>query len=242
MTTTSSSARPTGSRGPLSLLPTLASRTAALAFVALVGVDLAAELTDAQTLARVAQSCLMPALAATLALAAGRDPGRLVRWVLAGLLLSWLGDALPGFAGDNGFLVMVAFFLLAQVAYIVALLPYARRSPALRLLPLLAYAAFGVAVVLVSAKEAGPLTVALVVYAVALLLMSISAWGLNRTAGIGGLIFLASDSLIALERFTALGDHLPQAGFWVMASYAVGQALLVLGALRVVRGTGTAER
>lgn len=47
----------------------------------------------------------------------------------------------------------------------------------------------------------------------------------------GGVLFLASDALLALERFA--GVHLPGHEGWVMASYTAAQALLA--------GTGTAD-
>lgn len=254
------------------LLPTRASRVAAAAFAAAAVTNLVAELADNTPVAHVAQALVMPALAATVALAArgaahdvppagpavrenstvpetgpssahdvvlaepvqqaAPDVRRLVRWTVVGLALSAVGDIAPKFAGEHGFLVMVGGFLLAQLAYVTAFWPYARRSPALRPLPLAGYAAFGVAVVASCAAQAGPLTAAVVVYAAALSTMSATAWGLGRTAGIGGLVFLASDTLIALRSFTAVGDHLPAAGFWVMSTYIVGQALLAAGVLQ----------
>ena len=50
-------------------------------------------------------------------------------WALVALGFSWLGDLVPSLVGDDAaFLVMVGFFLLAQVAYVVAFAPDVRRS------------------------------------------------------------------------------------------------------------------
>ncbi len=179
--------------------------------------------------ANVTQDLLMPLLAWSLVAATTSPRGRLVRLVLVALGFSWLGDAAPDFASDDtAFLVMVGFFLLAQAAYIAAFLPFRDRS-ILRRAPMavLPYAAAFVALIALTREGAGSLLVPVIVYGLALTTMAVLATGLGRLAGWGGAIFMLSDALIALNAFTDL--ELPAHSLWVMLTYVLGQALIVLG-------------
>lgn len=213
--------------------PAAQDRLMVLALVAFVGISivhLAAQLAAPDgPVAPATQVVLMPLLAWVL-LAGTRAPrGRLVRLALVALGFSWLGDTLPKLAsGDAGFLLMVGGFLLAQVAYGAAFLPSWRASLVARApLLLIPYAAVLVTLVALCWRGAGGLLLPVVVYGLALTTMAVLATGLGWQAGVGGAVFLVSDSLIALHAFASL--DLPAQGFWVMLTYIVGQALLVLG-------------
>lgn len=205
----------------------MAARTWVAVFVVLVLVQLSAEWTGAQDVARVAQWLLMPTLAAVVASATRWPRGHLVTWVLVALGFSWLGDLVPSLVGDDAaFLVMVGFFLLAQVAYVVAFAPHVRRSVVYRRpLLLLPYAAVLVGLVAACAPGADSLLVPVAIYGGVLAAMAVLATGLGRLATVGGAIFLLSDSLIALDAFVPSWD-LAEQGFWVMLTYVVGQGLL----------------
>lgn len=180
--------------------------------------------------ANVTQDLLMPLLAWSLLAATASPRSRLVRLVLVALGFSWLGDAAPDLAPeDSGFLVMVGFFLLAQGAYIAAFLPFRDRSVGGRPLLALPYAAAFVALVALTREGAGSLLVPIVVYGLALTTMAVLATGLGWLTGLGGLVFMLSDALIAVEAFADL--ELVAHGFWVMLTYVVGQSLIVLGVI-----------
>jgi len=229
---------------PPRLLPTVASRAAAVALAMLAVLHLVSQAAEASTWARATQGCLMPLLAVTLWCAAPAPRSRLVRAVLVALGLSWLGDTVPAvFDGDAAFLVMVGFFLLAQLAYVVAFWPHRREGAARRPALLLPYAAAAAALVVACAPGApGPLLAAVVVYGVCLVAMAVLATGVHPLAGAGGVVFLASDAMIALGAFTDWFAP-PASGFWVMLTYVAGQALLVAGVLArsssQVSGSGT---
>ncbi len=210
-----------------------AARTWATVAVVLVLVHLTAEAAGAQDLSTVSQWTLMPALAAVVLTATRRPRGRPVTWVLVALGFSWLGDLVPSLVDDGmSFLVMVGFFLLAQVAYVVAFTPFVRRSVVhRRRLLLLPYAAALGSLVALCAPHAGSLLVPVCVYGAMLTAMAVLATGLGRVATLGGAIFLLSDALIALEAFVPSWDLAGQ-GFWVMLTYTVGQALLAAAVLR----------
>lgn len=175
---------------------------------------------------------LMPLLAASL-VAARRvlDPkgqDRTLRWTLAALMFSWLGDAAGSYLPAK-----VPCFLLAQTCYVAAFWPYRRRSCWTRPLTTAVYLS-GVAVVVgLVAQHAGPLTVPVILYAASLAAMATLATGVNRLAGLGGALFVLSDSILALDTFVPWFS-LPTASFWYMLAYTTAQALLVRGALRGV--------
>ncbi|MFE3292693.1 lysoplasmalogenase [Rhodococcus sp. NPDC059234] len=206
------------------------------AFAAASVIHLTAQLAEADGVANVSQWFLMPLLAWFLVLAAPAPRSRLVRLTLAALGLSWLGDTAPDLAhGDTAFLVMIAFFLLAQVAYIAAFWPY-RAASVLRRPAGFGYVAVIAALVAACAPGAGAMLAPALVYGICLGLMAVLSTALGRVAALGGALFLVSDSMIALGAF-ADWFHPPVEGFWVMATYIAGQALIVLGVLAAARST-----
>lgn len=192
-------------------------------------------------MSRVSQWLLMPMLAATLALATTAPRSRLVRTTLLALAFSWLGDTAPSrFDGDTAFLVMIAFFLLAQLAYIVAFLPYAAASVATRPAVVL-YLVAVAGLVVACAPGAGVLLVPALIYGLCLGATAVLSTGLGRGAGAGGALFLLSDAMIALGAFAGWFTP-PAEGFWVMLTYIAGQALLVWGVLATDQAESAPER
>jgi uncharacterized membrane protein YhhN len=143
------------------------------------------------------------------------------RWVLAGLALSLAGDVALLWPKE-GFLPGLVSFLLAHLAYLVGFTRERRLAAAWAPFVVYAVVAGGVLALLwpgVPAGLRGPVTV----YVVCLAAMGAQAAVLWRTgvdrAGVlalGGALFVASDALLATDRFAA---PLPAAGFWVLATY-----------------------
>jgi uncharacterized membrane protein YhhN len=202
-------------------------------FAVLTAAHLLSQLIGWSGLAETTQVLLMPLLAGVLWWETSTPRGRLVCLTLAALGFSWLGDAAPKLAdGDPAFLLMVGFFLLAQITYVVAFLPYRRRSVLHVHRPWLAgYVAVVVALVAACVGGAADMLVPVLVYGACLGTMAVLSTGLNPLAAAGGAIFLVSDGLIALDAFVP-GFGLPAQGFWVMATYVAAQALLVAGVLQ----------
>lgn len=203
---------------------------AALATLVVVAlVHLVAQATaPGGVLADLTQVLLMPALAWVLLTGTPNPKSRLVRLVLLALLLSWLGDTLPRFAEDEsevGFGLMLGAFLLAQLAYVAAFLPFAGRSIArTRPVLLIPYLLALLVLVALTAGGGGPL-VPVIAYGLAIVVMAVLATGIDRVAAIGAVLFLVSDTFIAVRAFVGL--ELPLHGVWVMLTYVLGQALLV---------------
>jgi uncharacterized membrane protein YhhN len=202
------------------------------ALAAATVVHLVAQLAGADTLAGATQVLLMPLLAGVLWCETAAPRGRLVTLTLVALGLSWLGDSAPRLtSGDASFLVMVGFFLLAQVTYITAFWPFRERSVLnVQRARLLGYLVVVVALVGVCAAGAAEMLLPVLVYGACLGAMAVLATGVNRLTALGGAVFLVSDGLIALEAFVT-GFGLPAQDFWVMATYVAAQVLIVAGVL-----------
>ncbi|WP_024287533.1 lysoplasmalogenase [Cellulomonas sp. KRMCY2] len=219
---------------PASTEPTGAATVAAFAcFALVVVVHLLGQLAGLDAVTNPTQWALMPLLALTLWSATrGRSRSRPVRLSMLALGLSWLGDTLPDLAPqDSRFVVMIGCFLLAQVAYIAAFWPYRRRSVLRHPVRAAPYAGVLGLLLVACLPGTGDLLVPAVVYGLCLTTMAALSTGVNRLAAVGGAVFLVSDGLIALDAF-ALGYDLTGHGFWVMATYVVGQGLIAAGVRR----------
>ena len=191
------------------------ARRATAVFVALAAADtlLAATGRDQQRWAT--KPLLMPVLMA------GRD-----RPAQRALALGGAGDVALLGSSQTAFTAGLACFLAGHVAWIMAL----RQRPGrgrLRARPVLAaphVAAFA-AMNAYLWRRTGQDRLPVIVYSAALLAMSLTALdsGSPRTAA-GGALFLASDTLLALEKFGDL--RLPAHEGLVMATYTSAQALL----------------
>jgi uncharacterized membrane protein YhhN len=168
----------------------------------------------------------------------GADTPKARRWVLTGLLLSLAGDVALLWPKE-GFLPGLVAFLLAHLAYIVAFCTRSRFF--VRWPPFVAYAAVaGAILVLLWPGVPAPLRVPVLLYVMCLASMAAqaaAAWlavrgtvdeALERSAAIGGALFVASDALLATNKFAG---PLPLAPLLVLATYWAAQAFIV-GSLR----------
>ena len=155
------------------------------------------------------------------------------RFVRIGLVLSLIGDVALLWPKE-GFLPGLVAFLLAHLAYIAAFCVPARLAA--RPLVFVVYAA--IAALILSQLWAGVpavLRAPVVAYVLCLATMASQAgvwWRvaaghddalLARHAAIGGLLFMASDSLLAINKF---GVPLPLASLWILLTYWVAQGFI----------------
>ena len=77
-------------------------------------------------------------------------------------------------------------------------------------------------------------------YVMVIALMASQAWGrsvhltdpASRLTAVGACVFMLSGGVLAIDRFVS---PLPYAGLWVLATYYVAQALMVIGLLVSLR-------
>lgn len=163
------------------------------------------------------------------------------KWLLAGLIFSLGGDTLLMFV-ENGpknehfFLFGLGSFLLAQLCYTICFFSYAKARKGFiqqRIywaLPFLVYL-IGLLYILWPDLEV-VFKLPVTTYAVAIVGMAIAAFNLKSflspkvlfTLMLGVLLFVLSDSLIAVNKFKF---SIPYARVWIMSTYILGQYLIV---------------
>ena len=189
----------------------------------------------------ISSKSLYPVLAATDALlaATGRDRARrftkplLMPTLMVGkrrpvqraLALGGVGDVALLGEGSTAFSAGLGAFLAGHVAWLMALRPEAagglRRRPLLGVSYVAAWAGLNAFLWPRTGKDRLPV----LVYSTALLATALAAADTNEPdVTAGGALFLASDALLALEKFADV--HLPAHEAVVMATYTSGQALL----------------
>jgi uncharacterized membrane protein YhhN len=170
---------------------------------------------------------LMPLLAAYARVCGGP------RLLVAALLFGWGGDVLLLSDAEPAFLAGMASFAAGHVCY---LLLFGKSTPRARATGTrLAAAAYAIALVVTvtllwPGLPAG-LRAPVAGYSLLLTAMAYGATRLGVVAGLGGVLFLLSDTLIASG--VAGWPQLPRPDFWIMITYVVAQYLLVRGVMEV---------
>ncbi|MFE1907879.1 lysoplasmalogenase [Streptomyces gardneri] len=194
------------------------------AFGLAAAVDLGSLLAGAELGHQLAKPLLMPLLAAY---AVTRGAPKLL---IAALLLGWGGDVFLLSDADWAFLVGMGSFAAGHVCY---LLLFGRR----RTSPLLG-AGYAVAllttIALLWPDLPAELRIPVAGYSLLLTAMAYRASALGLLAGLGGALFLLSDTLIATG--VAEWPQLPAPDFWVMLTYIAAQYLLTAGVLSAMYG------
>ncbi|MFJ4876062.1 lysoplasmalogenase [Streptomyces sp. NPDC088745] len=196
------------------------ARALLAAFLLAAAVDLGGLLAGAWPVHAVAKPLLMPLLAGHVVVRGGP------RLLVAALLFGWGGDVALLFDADPAFLLGMGSFALGHVCYLLLF----RGAPTRRPLGALYALALAGTVALLWADLPAELRVPVAGYSLLLTVTAFRASGLGRCAGLGGALFLLSDTLIATG--VAQWPQLPAPDFWVMATYAAAQCLLALGVLR----------
>ena len=216
---------------------------AAIYFFALA-VEVFANLTGNLQLQYFSKPLLMPILifyyaVNTKRLAAAKYP------VIFALAFSWLGDVLLLLDKQTKslFIYGLIAFLIAHIFYIFYFLKIRRLNKPEKLpnpLMLAAVAAYTFGLFLFVAPGAKDLLVPVGVYALVIstmLMASTAAFdfgkqNFGKICVAGTLLFIVSDSILAINRFAAPFEYAP---VFVMLTYAIAQLLITEGSLRNLR-------
>ncbi|NGO81516.1 lysoplasmalogenase [Streptomyces sp. YC504] len=198
-------------------------RILAGAFAAAVAGDLVSLLVGWDLGHTLCKPLLLPLLAAY---AVVRGAPRLL---IAALFFGWCGDVLLMFDADAAFLAGMGGFAAGHVCYLVLFARYGRRGERAHFLLATYSVVLAATLPLLWGDLPAELRIPVVAYSLLLTAMAYRAARLGAVAGIGGALFLLSDTLIA----TGIADwpQLPRPDFWIMLTYAAAQALLVRGVL-----------
>lgn len=164
------------------------------------------------------------------ATAAPDGPGK--SWVIAALALSLIGDVALMLPADL-FIAGLGSFLLAHLAFIIgfASIAYHPRT-VLIAIPLLVMVGVGVARPVFRALRQGdrPLMLPVGIYIAAIIAMAATAIGTHDILlGMGALLFMASDSLIAHDRFVRSRTW---QSLTIIATYHLAQMAFVASVIR----------
>lgn len=207
-----------------------------VAYVACATLDLVAVATANVALERVAKPLLMPILAGYLLVLLGAR--RSVWLVVVSLAFACAGDVALLGTGAVAFDVGMVLFAVTHLCYVATFVRLGALRGMLRRAWIPAgYAAAWVVLVLVLRPRVSPVfLVALALYGLVLFAMGTTSACVDLLLGLGGLLFCVSDVVNGLG---VGGLHLPQHDLVVMATYLVGQAVLVVrfGAL-ILRRAG----
>ncbi len=206
-------------------------------YIIISGANLVAQVIPSEELNSYTKPLLMPLLMFYVYRSSlGKVTGRVLILSLA-LLLSWLGDIALMYQGETiYFMIGIGLFLLAQVTYIIVLSKSAYEKLTFDPIKVLPFILYGVVLFKFLLPNAGDFRIPIFVYGIIIMVMASTArlregvcdkWS-YRLSLYGSILFVISDSLIAINKFYA---ELPFAGFFIMMTYVAAQLLLVKGIL-----------
>ena len=168
--------------------------------------------------------------------------------IVGALFFSIVGDAALLFEGDLFFMMGLGAFLLAHLFYIRAFLWVQAQGGGLCFSPIasLFFLLFFVSLMSFFWQDLEDMRIPVLVYGLVISLMGLSAYHLRGVVSneifllifIGALLFIFSDSMIAVEKFKHSTVALPYPRLFVMIPYLLAQLFLVEGSRRVVVAMG----
>ncbi len=197
-------------------------------------------MTDGSTLHHVSKPLIMVTLAIVYGVSVTRENRSLS--LLLAMVFSFLGDSFLMYQDKNGmyFVLGLGAFLVSHIFYIFTYRQHQREATGdelqgiqkMKLSFPIILAGSGLVVILY--PTLGDLKVPVVVYALVLVLMVLHAlFRYGRTSATsfwmvfaGALLFMISDSLIAINKFFA---PVAYEGLWIMTTYITAQYLIVTG-------------
>ena len=202
-------------------------------FFIVVVTELLSQIFNWNSMHMVVKPILMPSLAAYFFFSV-EQKNKLAFFVIIALLFSWLGDVMLLFEEIKPiyFMLGLVSFLLAHITYILI---FSKSSQDFKpriftystgfLLVL-----YGILLLLLMWPGLGDLMIPVTIYTTIIMIMAITA--LFRKANgtslvlIGAMLFVASDSLLALNKFY---QPFVAAGFWTMLTYILAQYFIITG-------------
>ena len=168
---------------------------------------------------------------------------QLKTWIIAAILFSWLGDVLLMFQAKKKifFLLGLSFFLVAHIFYIIFFhnirVKEGIKSNPWLLMPVVVYYA---GLIYLLSPYLGDMKLPVRAYGIVISFMFLLAmhmhWIKNKTAGrqmiLGALLFVVSDSLLAIDKFY---QPFTAAGILIILTYGLAQLFLTEGAIRYIR-------
>jgi uncharacterized membrane protein YhhN len=198
--------------------------------------------------ALVSKALIIPSLMIFYHFTVRGNYGLFHRVIMTSLFFSWVGDVALQFADGNiltvastdlFFLIGLGSFLIAHIIYFIAFsIPRGKNSIfTTRIYQTVLVLLYGFIMLYFLYRRLGDMKIPVIIHTAIILLMLLSA--LNRYGKVNGisyvlvvcgaLLFVISDSLIAITRFQMKIDF---AGTIIMITYVTAQYLIVIGCIR----------
>ncbi|MEY9948147.1 lysoplasmalogenase [Kitasatospora sp. GAS1066B] len=202
------------------------------AFTATAATHLGSLLTESKVVEQVTKPALMPLLVGHVRGAASAATGRPApRLLTPALLTSAAGDALLQVDDERAFLAGMGSFAAAHICYVTMFAKQGALTDRRRTALVAAGYALAWAVMIHQLWPGlGELKGPVAGYSLLLATTAVTSAGLGRRGGLGGALFLLSDTLIATR--LAGWKQLPGHEFWIMSTYLLAQYLLATAALK----------
>jgi len=153
------------------------------------------------------------------------------KYIFFGLLFSVIGDMLLEWS-PNFFVFGLVAFLTGHIAYILA---FFTRSKKMLGIPLILLASYGIGIYWTLSPNLGEMAIPVLAYIIVILIMAWRAFAQSKFnryaifAVIGALLFVLSDSLIAIDKFHT---SIPFARYFIMTLYWGAQSLIFYSAYK----------
>jgi len=171
------------------------------------------------------------------------------KWIMLAIIFSFGGDVALMFqqVAPIYFILGLASFLIGHLFYTYGMVKYPyfkngilMKKPWLSI-PFLVY---GGALVYYLWGDLGAMRIPVVIYSIVIMLMGLSALNMiGRVSKVssswilcGAILFILSDSIIALNKFKAEDLELPMPSLLIMLTYITGQFLIVEGIIKSQKG------
>lgn len=208
-------------------------------FILAMVLQLLAQVYDWSTLSMVSKPVLMPALIAYFFFSVSQKD-KVAFYVVLALIFSWLGDVFLMFQDIYAiyFILGLVSFLLAHIIYIVI---FRRTNESFKPRAFTFATGFllivyGILLLLLLWPGLGSMKVPVIIYTLVILGMAMTAL-FRKAEGsslvlLGAILFVASDSLLALNKFT---EPFAGASFWTMSTYILAQFFITMGMINYFR-------
>lgn len=170
------------------------------------------------------------------------------RLILMALFFSWLGDIFLMLENRNPlfFITGLVSFLTAHLLYIyyfISIKPNTRSFMRKRPVMLLAVLAYVVELLYVLWPHLGGMKFPVLIYGLVIgTMLAFALWQYGKIPAraawlfiIGALLFVASDSMLAINKFKTPITH---GGLWIMGTYILAQYLIAKGSALHINGQG----
>lgn len=211
------------------------STIARWAFFIVGALNIIGHLLQQNDMARYSKALLMPLLIYYVVESSkGRVSKRILILVVA-LIFSWGGDL--ALIYPEYFLLGVGLFLVAQISYSYLFIQSSYQKLKFHTVKVIPYFIYGILLFYLLLPDAGDLRIPIFIYGLCLLTMAalarlregFTSKGSYQYVLIGSILFLISDSLIAINKFYM---EVPFERILIMGTYIVAQYLIAEGMLK----------